>query len=89
MVPRLLSRASCCGCKKENKLLGKVLGIANSKGELCLSSTPLSHYGRHKGDEIRTLVSGLLESDIGEGPSTLLTASLADELFLNARDLMV
>ena len=70
-------------------MLGKVLEIANSKGEFCLGSTPLSHLVGHEGDEIRTLMCGLLESDVGEGPSTLLTASLADELFLNARDLMV
>ena len=38
--------------------------------------------GGYKGDEITTLVCGLLGSAIGEGPETLLTAFLAEELFL-------
>ena len=75
--------------QKENKLLGKVLEIAKSKGEVYLGPTPLSHLVGHKGDEMRTLMCGLLESDVGEGPWTLLTVLLSDELFPKARHLIV
>ena len=75
--------------QKTNKLFGKVREIAKSQGEVCLGPTPLSHLVGHKGDEIRTLVCGLLKSDVGEGPLTLVAALLADELFPKARHLIV
>ena len=42
----------------------------------------------HNGDEIRTLMYGKLESAVGEGSWTLVSALLADELFPKARHLI-
>ena len=75
--------------QKENKLLGEVREVAKSKGEVYLGPTPPSHLVGCEGNEIRTLVCGLLESDIGRGPWTLLTALLEDDLFPNARHSIV
>ena len=54
---------------KENKWLGKSSGdCQRGRVRFVLCPTPLSHVVGHEGDEIRTLMCGLLESDVGEGP---------------------
>ena len=75
--------------QRENKLLGKVRETAKSKGEAYVGPTPLSHLVGVKRDEIRTLMCGLLEIDVGEGPWTLLTALLAAGLLPKACHLIV
>ena len=75
--------------QKENKLLIKAKETAKSNREVYLGTTPLSKLVDFKGNEIRTLMSNWLESDIGEGPLTLVMALLLDDLFPKARQLIV